>query len=370
VTSALLSANYFLFSFSRLAFLELLVTLFVVASLWVLINWERTNPIVAALFAGVLVALGILTKSVGVFALPLIAYASWRRGSSPRQRAALAALCVLTPVLTVGLFNVVAELRFPADYFVDVASTLHVNTTLRGVLKTLWGLATAPMGGHAFYALTIAATASALAVSARYRANPGVHLALLWIAVLLVVLSVKDYSPPRYFVSFIVPLALLCGTAIIELHRRLFSPVLSVVPLLLVAGLLGREGVKIAESMREPRFSYVSMARAVRTIIDADASTAGVFVIGHTADFLALETGVRALNSWIATEPFESRLRTYRPRYYLSHTDAQLIEVMRRYAEVVPLGDWEVMGNYYDHRSMQLFRLDYRQTASRETESR
>lgn len=119
--------------------------------------------------------------------------------------------------------------------------------------------------------------------------------------------------------------------------------------------------------MARPHYSLLIMATSVRTIIERRGSRASdVMLLGNMADTVALEAGVRALNTRMGLLPLDARIERHHPSYVLIHTDEAVVMGAIRDAggQATKLGAWNVYGNYYRAgQDIQLFGIDWKQAS-------
>jgi hypothetical protein len=190
-----------------------------------------------------------------------------------------------------------------------------------------------------------------------------------------VVLASVSYGPPRYFVPLVAPLAALIGLGCSTLsntralrigHRCLPVAWTSTLLALMLAGVMTSGAARIVGYFRDLRYSMPTMLRDVERLVDArDRGHGRGLVLGNFADTLALETGLRAMNTRLGAVPLAHRLQAGRPRpeFVLAQADtAELKSLLQSLgAELFLLGRWDVYGNYYgDGQPVSLFAIDWK----------
>ncbi len=367
----LIVSNYVGFAYSRLAVLEFLGSAFVVAAFFVALYPRSEKTLWRVVLASTLVALAILVKSTMAFAMLPLVHAAWRGGKTRKTQGMLAATAVVLPVVLAGGWHVMARSAYPEDYryfselnvgeraFRDAGALL---TNVPEVLKRI----TVP--GTLFARLSLAAAGVAWIVSKRYRQNPLVQAWLLFVVGYMALLSVVFYSPPRYYIPLIAPLAGLGAASCREirtwLKRKQTHPFLMNLPYVLFAPVVLFEAVAVSSYMAQTDSSFPRMARGVGVIMEArEESPENMILLGKVSDSVAIETGVKAVSTRVGTKPLEWKLRHYRPNYFILHNDHEAIPVLLAEGAVLePLGEWDVHRNYYEAgENIRLFSIHWEQ---------
>lgn len=366
LTALLLATNYLGFVYSRLALMEFIATFFVFSGLLVAEHVKEGKwALGKLLFASALVGAGILTKTTMVFAVPLLAYIAWNHGRSYRMRFAFVFASVTLTLCMIGSYQIVARTLFPEDYayFIQINfdNRMHKNLAewffnIPRVVESVKIL------GIGFIGLTGLTTAVALIISDRYRSNSLVRVVLGYIAFYIVVLSLSPYGPPRYYLPLIVPFAVLCATACVELRERLYktrwssSRILPVLPLIIVFGISLGGSVKVMNYLSKPSYSFLQMAQEVGRIIqDREGNVADVVLFGSMADSVATEIGIRTVNTGLGTNTLSWKLKRYRPKYLLIRSGKRVLRVVvAEGGHIMNLASWDVYGNYRGGHQVQL----------------
>lgn len=373
LTALLLATNYLVFAYSRLALMDLLATFFVVCGLFIALRTKGDKRLLGLIFCAALFGLGILTKASVAFAVPLLFYLAWRYGKHNRERLVLAISSTLVVVALVGSYIVIAKLFFAEDYSYFSAinfSAERSHGSLGGWLRHLpRTLLRSHVFGTGLVGLTALMTAGAAIVSRRFRHDPLVHVLVLYAALYLASISVIAYGPPRYYLPLAIPLTGLCAIAcialktwILEKSRWPSAAILAVTPIVLVIVITLGESAKIITYMANPSFSYHIMAQGVEDIIrDREGEVEGVVVFGHIVDWVAVETGIRAVNTILTTGNLATQLRSYQPEYLLVHTDEDVIDAAEAEGgRVEELQSWDVFANYYaEGQPVRLMHVDW-----------
>ncbi|MGF1521042.1 MAG: ArnT family glycosyltransferase [Leptolyngbyaceae cyanobacterium] len=359
LAALLLATNYTGFAYSRLAIMEMIAICFVVAGIFVALGIEQGQHPHNLLLAAALFAAGILTKPTMAFAVILLPYFAWRYGKTYRDRTILLLASGGVILTLVGGYHLTARLLFPEDYvyFGEINLGVRSHAGMWAWFRHLPEVARRSSAlGKSFVGMATLIIFLAIAVSQKYRRDPLFHVFSIYTVVYTASLTVVTYGPPRYYLPLLVPLAALCAVACIELGQRITavltkpsSTVLAAVPIVLVVGLTLHGSSKIIPYIANPSFSYVQMAHEMSEILETrEGEAIGTVVFGHLTDTVAIETGIRSINTRLTTTPLDQKLRAYRPEYLVIHADEDIIEaVTAEGGQVEELASWDVFDNYY-----------------------
>jgi len=352
-----MAVNFNAFAFSRLALLEVPMTLFVVLGLLAAARGGATGTVLAA--AAFLLAL--LTKTAAGFALPVILLVLlWRPEPLTRRLAQAGLFCALTGLGLLAYYFVLVRGHLP-DY-----QTYFMTNVLLRTQGGLWDLGRALVRiiwyGRQFdpvlYPLALLGAAGVLVVGGKLRRHPLFWISVVWIAAYLATLATQNYAPARFYLVLAAPVGLLLGLMIEHLARsgrRGAAGLLAGVVILALAV----SGGRAVDYLRHPQYSWASMMRELHGLVRQDGRENPV-ILGHFANSLSLGTGLLSLNdhyTWKSSLP--ARLERYRPDYYvtLGGIEAPIRSVLERYGTVEPVRTWDVFHNYYTGEPVALYRL-------------
>lgn len=372
LTSLLMATNFFGFVYSRLAVVEFMATLFVAGALvTVAVPAREKAAVLTVVASSVLLAVGVLTKTTAVFGVPLVAYLIYRREQSWRRRAysILAFGCSLAVI--VGGYHYLMMQSFPDDYrfftSLNMTGRLYEDpiSWLTGNIRMLWQTRRIGIG-----LLTVSGILSILAllVSKRYRESTLTHVFIGYIVCYIGVLSLVAYSPPRYYLPLVAPVAALGATAATELMAWLRNSswpartAVSYLPLILLLTITAEDSQDIVSYIRHPDYSFTHMAQSVGSVIEErEGKLTDVTMIGNMADSVALEIGVRSVNANIGTEELEWKLKRYRPTYLIApQAETAVLETIEdEGGDTDKIGSWDVYANYYTGTPVCLYHIEW-----------
>lgn len=372
IALALLSVNFHLFAFSRLALLEIPMTSLLVASLALTAPSRRSNYARAALtgalhsnrrhfmrsaLAGAVFSLAVLTKTTALFALPVLIYLSLDKNLNVPRR-------VLTLLIMLGVLATVliahfawANLSYPADYQYFNSLNLEPRIQLtapgigRNLLRTLWH---ARVIDTLLYLSTLGLLPVFLLISEKFRRNRLVIASILWMMAYVLTLSMRGYLPPRYYVAMTIPIVILISSMAITAVDRLQPRRLALLPPLLLALLATVNLVQVVNYLRSPQFTLMELAADISRRVEPQGGP----IMGGMANTLSLATGLPSINSKMGTGDLAWRVRNYSPTHYVSvGFDHETIGQLREMGELVQLESYDVFGNYNNGRQVRLYRL-------------
>jgi 4-amino-4-deoxy-L-arabinose transferase-like glycosyltransferase len=353
IAVVLLSINFHLFSFSRLAILEIPMTSLLVISLAIAAAADRPNP-GRLLLSGLTFSLAVLTKTTALFALPALIFIAWDERQTFREG-------ILFSLILLGIISAIllahytwANQAYPEDYLYFNSLNLEPRILLtvqgigRDLLRTLWhGRVIGPL----LYPLTLLLLPIFLFTLEKFRRNRLVIASILWMTAYVFTLSIRGYLPPRYYVTLSLPVVMLIS--IIAIDRLRPSRLSLLLPLVL--GLIGAVNIyQIIDYLRSPRFSLVEAAADIKRRVESLDGT----LMGGMANTLSLATSLPSINSKMGTGDLKWRVNRYSPTHYVSvGLDHETIEQLREMGDLVQLESYDVFGNYNNGRQVQLYRL-------------
>jgi len=361
VSLFLLSTNFTLFAFSRLAILELPMTALLLMSLLVAVSSRGPMALNLAL-ASLAFCLATLTKTTALFGLPSLLYLIWTAQPSGRKGLLAASAALALIALVLGVYYSVADAGDPES--VALFAATEFTPRLEGTLPSIgWALGRTVWNGLVLdrlaYPLAMLALPLFLVTSRRARTDRLVIACTLWIAVSFAALAVRGYLPPRYYLPLSVPLACLLGVMAVHAFQALGHSRAAFFPLVLVAGIGAVNLITIGRHLASPQFSFVDMAQDVEAQIEAHGGDP--LLIGNMANSISLATGLASINSELGTRDLSWKLENYRPGYYIALGEEKpTVRELSEVYELQPLASYDVFGNYYDGKQVTLYKLNLR----------
>ncbi len=358
LTVLLLSTNYFLFAYSRLALLDLPMLFFVVLALLSATSERLRGRWSGPLLSAGFLFLGVLTKTTALFALPVLLFALWQHGARWRE----VAVCAGLAAVLVVAHQMVAWRLFPEDMaffrqlnFQDRFALQPVPAFQRLLLGGWKALVADPLlfGGGA------ALAGSALVLSKAFRRDPLVRLSLMWVASYAAVLAMTLYQPPRYFLPLFVPAALLIAAAAQSFLAKRKGKGVRLAAVILILLLIGTGSVRAIAYVADLHYTFRDAAAEIRRVAEQDhGAGSSAVVLGEMASTLALETHLPGLPPLTSAAPLERLISRYNPAYYvaLGSEPAVMAALEKRY-RVQLVRQFAVFGNYHNGDAAYLYRL-------------
>ena len=355
----LISTSFTVFAFSRLAILELPMTALTLVSLLVAVSTRGPGALNLVL-ASVAFCLATLTKTTALFGLPSLLYLIWTAQPSGRKGLLAASAALALIALVLGIYYTVADSGDPES--VALFAATEFTPRLEGTLPSIgWALGRTIWNGLVLdrlaYPLAMLSLPLFLVVSRQARKDRLVIACTLWIAVSFAALAVRGYLPPRYYVPLSVPLVCLLGVMAVRAFQALRPSPRSYIPLVLLASIGGINLIGIVSHLASPQYSFIEMAQDVEAQIVTGGGDA--LLIGNMANSTSLATGVPSINSELGTRDLQWKLQKYRPGYYLALGEEKpTVRALSEVYELQPLASYDVFGNYYNGKQVQLYKLN------------
>jgi 4-amino-4-deoxy-L-arabinose transferase-like glycosyltransferase len=358
----LLSTNFFLFAYSRIALLEIPMTTLVVAALVLADCSPSIKPWIAVLLA-LIYSLALLTKNTAIFGFPLLLLLMWLKPGSIRSKLLNSLTFIAAFTLFFGGYMLWASRVFPDDfrYFLLTDSLPRYSPTiayfLKTILRVVWN---ARFIDPFLLSLALLSIPLGLLLSRRFRTHPFVLVSLTWLVVYGSMLVTRGYLPSRYYLPLSIPVILLAAAFAHRAFQSIRSPVWKYVPLALLAAICAWNLIKMAQYVAAPKYSYISMAHDVGRRV-ASANGKNKMLLGWITHTLSIETRYPALDSKYGTRDIEWKLATYRPGYYVGlETRGEDHAWLGKSVHLELLASYDVFNNYYAGKRVYLYRLDYR----------
>lgn len=362
VAALLLTGNFHLFAYSRIAFLELPMTFFVVAAFYL-----ASAPAAAragaelgrGAAAGACLAAAVMTKGSALFALPALAPLFGFRWRAWRWRAAGFAAGAAVPLAgwwAVARHHQADWVFYWSGVVAGAMEDADYGPPAR-LARRAWLLVRAMLDADPLLVIAVAIAVAGLLV--RWRSVLGDRVVLLLLALQLCyagALCATGYRPTRYLLPLFVLSILTVGAALSRFlidRRRVLAALLIAAA---AAGLVLDLG-RVASYLARPEHSYRAMCDDVRRRLAGLGDRA--VLMGDGALQIALATGVWAVNGTSGTESLAWRLARYRPTHYVS--TGPVSEAVRRVLAdghaVEVEATYDVFDNYFNGEPVHLYRL-------------
>ncbi|HEX7976471.1 MAG TPA: glycosyltransferase family 39 protein, partial [Anaerolineales bacterium] len=367
LAALLLSTSFTLFAFSRLALLEIPLTVFVLASLLLALSTRR-RPLALG-FSAACFAAAVLTKTTALPLLPALLYAAWCGASDANGQtrdklaSVLAVLAGATGLLLA--YNVLAYIRFPVDYvYFNTA-----NVTPRGEWTPFFVLQAAArilynglVLDKLMYPLALGLLPIFLLAFRSFRRDRLVILAIVWFAGYAGYLAIRGYLPPRYYLPLAVPVALVFSRMVgfgSEWLRRGRRQV-AWLPLAAAAGIAALNLAAIFGYLSAPRYTFRDLGRdlARRAAQSPIPGGGRPTLLGNLANTLSISSGLPSINTELGPKGLAWKVQRYQPEYFVSlGEEKDVLNRLGAFYQVQELAIYDVFDNYIRGKQVHLYRL-------------
>jgi len=370
IAITLISTNFVLFAYSRLALLEIpMLSLVSAAVLFAgLYSMKRKNTY---LFLSILAfSWAILTKTTATFAIVVITYVlSWRAYENNKMDLSyfvkiVALYCFGAALLVMGYYGYIL-LKYRSDFVQFYFLVFGKKTTALGrLLPTLRNLIEETIYFQlVLYPITIL-TGLYLLIFKRACENKRVLIAFFgWTVIYLIQLSTIHYHPPRYFLPVVVSLSV-CAACILDQliinAKEKASGILLIIFLACAINSVAANCRKDVSYLIHPNYSFSTMCREVRERMKSSQGEARPLLLGNFANTISLATGIPSINECDAAITLDERVQRFLPTHYVTLGPVEkeiAATLLRHYNEVRPAGKWDCFDNYIDGQPVFLWEL-------------
>ena len=351
VAMALLTTDFHLFAYSRIALIDLPMLFFVIASLWLLMTMGSKHDLLGGILAGLAYSLALLTKPTALFAAPLLLLFAALGDEELKTRLRRSLGFLGATVLLIGSQIARGFAYFPqdmVDYFSLVSSKVEGDGP--SYVDRAW-TAIRIMGGRDLL-LCVALILAAIFLLQHWKRNGlaghrvSVFYLLATISFFAVIASTR-YQPVRYFVPFIalaIGVVSIATTLAIARQRYFFASTLA----LLVTLHIGLGTYRIVDYLAHPRWSYSNFCEELRSDLEGGGSR--VLLMGDMAPQVSIATGIEAISGLVGTQPAAWRFQQYRPTHLITRSPftERLIVAIEDLDSPELIKTYDVLENYYE----------------------
>lgn len=346
----ILASNVLAMTFTRTAFTEAAWFMLLMASLLVSQISARRQSLSFAFLAGILIGLSMLTKLTAVFGVAPIVFVLFLECRDIKTTARSICLFVSGLAITFMPWRLYVARHFAIDhsYYIhinvsgrQIRSVSHFVRHVGGILYTMRGL-------DGFLCLAVLICMGILIVDrSLFKRNNLIAISLIWLMANIAIFTSIAYFPLRYCVSLLFPVAVLALAVTSELIKNR-KPLGYMLAVLLACCCLSNAAESI-EFQLEPTYSYLAMCREVQRVAGTQNSTHAE-IMGHFANTVSLFTGLPSVNDELGTADISTRIKTFRPAYYLSTGPATtyiLQDYSKAGAHLILVGQYVVLDDYF-----------------------
>jgi len=355
----LLAVNYTLFAYSRLAILEIPMTLFVVLSVfWVSITTPRSG-IVRIVMASVMLLIAIMTKLMAVFAIPVVILIIWTGSGNRSWKVYKTGILIAISGVGYLIYYLLIRNNYPVDfqfYNSNIGSRIVDNPM--GIVK---GIVKALRGGNSvdriLNPLFFLCGGIALVVK-ELRQKKLVWISGIWMVLNILLLAVYYYYPPRYYIPMSMGGCIMVAMVLdyfISTYKKAWWTILFIILIVVYSGL---NGYKIVKYISNPEYSFSTMAKSIKHHLDSDNNNE-MMLMGHFANSIGLAEGMLSINDRSGTKDLDYRIRKYKPNGYVScgPLTQEVQTVLTKYYEVEFVEKYDVFHNYTTGEPVYFYEL-------------
>ena len=332
----LLVTSPFLYSFSRLAILEPLLTALTLAALNLAIRLPRLRrPTVVSIGIGLIFALVMLTKTTGLFLLPALA---WAMLAPLKRNRSLALRCAgAAAVASIAAFGAWMGLVAHFGLFADYKYLFRVNSypkpaQLDWPLVSLWWSVhgcmwvdriLAPLAGLILAGALLSATVLSRrnAWGRDFLLDPVAGASILAIAGYIFFMTYQDHPQPRYYsiVAFFCFFEVAQGIEALLRQTDWWRALGKVA----VAGIVAAAGINGFWTLfyaTHPQYTFVTAADDLVRYIDKH-SDGDRLLLSISGDEISLITHVRAICDDFGTQDLPEKIAVYKPGWFATWND-------------------------------------------------
>jgi hypothetical protein len=384
----LLAVSPFYFAFTRMAILEPLVVLLMVAALLVASAAGQgggRSRMVCVVGLGLLLPAMVLTKTTALFLFPAVLWMLWaatgyRVGAFLRVAAPA---CGIGTAVWGGYYGMLARSPYLVDYRYLFSANAYTGMKLDGfgmllfhtIFDGIW------IGKTLFALALVALAGSGVGLFAKgLRANPMQVTMLLWVVGYGAFVAYHANLQPRYYLVLAVPLTALVVLVLEPLFvaaARTWSKdadgtgaetgVVDVLLLRVTAGIAGGAlvfaGVNAARQtagfVLHPEYTWVNAAARLHEAVEREPAPHSRMVLSISGSDLSLMTGLPSICDDFGSMTLEQRIATYKPGWFATWNEVEddKMEALAPLYRLVRVGAWPAFDDP-DRNLLILYRLD------------
>lgn len=363
ITAFLLSVNFFLFAFSRIALMEIPMLFFAMVGMLFALHSSGRYWYVYIFASSFFVSISLLIKTSALFIFPVIFYVFYCISNNKFYDMIKNCLFfILISILLFTIYYVIAVSNYANDY----NYFRKLNVSLQGewnllklpkyILKAFWG-------GHIVDKILFAASNLFIIYAIIMRQEfleywNAIVISAIWILSVTLIFGSYNYAPPRYYVSNAIPVTVLNAIWINYVFRERFHRFVICSVLVLYIASITTNIYNIFIYMQSPKYSFLSMSKEIRRIMSSEDNAS--ILMGSFANSISLANGVFSVNDDLGTEKLDQKIKRYQPKYYVSlgkYSESERGNALDRFYEVELISTFDVFDNYSNHKPVYFYRL-------------
>lgn len=357
-----LSANPFLYTFSRMAIVEpLLVLLTLIAMLVAWTPLQGKGEIARQVVLGILMAWMIGTKTTAVCLLPAVLWMvgagaqwQWRKA----LRVAFVACSTMAAVMGIYLFGVVhtghwADFRylFTANQYTGITRETFWHVVSETLKDTAWT-------GPSLWFIAITTIFLATLFRRSIWRDPLFTGCVLWVSGYFTFLAYHASLQPRYYMVIATPLTILAMRGLEDLCVE--WPALTIPSAIVLTAVTIAHCMTLEQYVRYPQYTFADAAAKVKKLVEAEKNHSKM-VLSISGSDLTLMTGLPSICDDFGTMELEQRVARYRPGWFIAwnYVEDDKMEALHHLYRLTRVAEFPAMDDP-DRNLLIVYRLDAR----------
>jgi len=347
----LLSVNYSLFAYSRLALLDLPMTFFILLSILILSTPNKTT--VSIILTAGIFSIAVLTKNTALIAFPILLYIIWNESTNAKRK------LIKTLILSSSVFGVFLIYYFAIikpyipefqHFYTDVSLRIHPD--FFSIIKALGsGLSM----GIIFYPLFIIYITFFFNKIKEGRGKRLFKTAVLWTGIFFLFNFANNYSPPRYYIPILIPMVILISLIWKYLLEKQDMKIWRAFFFILIGASCLINSFNIFNHLTQPKYSLINMAKDIKKEFFLNKHPQPI-LLGDFADTVRLAVNIPVLTS----VRYENLYVSSRAPSYLICRDkltTYSLQKLKRFYVLKLKKKYRVFDNYYRGTPVLLYKL-------------
>jgi 4-amino-4-deoxy-L-arabinose transferase-like glycosyltransferase len=366
LTVFFLSVNFFFFAFSRLAFLELPMTFFILLSIFLLDVYCENNKKKYIIFSGIAYITALLIKTTAIFAAPILLYIFLIIMKGPlREKIRNGVFFVLTisTVAFIYVFFIVMPYYGDYQYFSSLNITSRLTFDIKIIARGMRQAIEYGIVHYREYLLLIIITPILFLRNMIRKQDILSMTAIAWIVLYLSLIGINNYAPHRYYVPFVVPIAILSSVVIDYVLSKRSSIITKGVFLLVAINYLFVNVDDYIENFSNLNFSFEQATEHLQQDIAKNNLEGEAIILTHGATSLGVATESVIINTTKGTKSLQEKLNAYEVNYFVQlgqfeEVAEEIKAAIEKDYDISFIGTYDVFNNFYIDRGVSIYKLN------------
>lgn len=362
--SFLISINYFIFAYSRLAIGEIPMLMFIMLSFLFIAANPAKNKLIFLTASAIALFASVLVKSTGlIYALPVSVFLIWKQKTANRRKILDVSIFTITLMFCFALLYILFLRRYWGDFtqFYSHNFSVRFDSDQSIFLCILKAFFNGYRIDYVLYPISIIGGLFLFGTRENFRKDKLFTMSLLWIFLNCLMLGINRYYPPRYFIPTAIPVIIIVSIItdyVFENFRKSFFNVLMVCLLIASSAF---NIVEIARYISSPRYSLIGMCNDIKNLCASEESGEPV-LIGTIANTVSIGTGIFSVNDDPELFDLKLRIEIYEPDFYISvgKIDPAVENILKANHKISLIKTYDILNNYLNGEPVYFYRLDSR----------